>query len=169
MLKLSYRYAIAAIIMAGALFLLSPTLMPEDVNLPGASRISLGLDLKGGVQLTLGVDTEKAVQSALVNSGQVLRQKAREAGITVPIIPGIKPLSTVRHLTLLPQTFGCRIPWELEHEVLAHRDDAKAVRRIGTEWAIAQSRELKQAGVPVLHYYPMGKAENIIEIARTIF
>lgn len=43
------------------------------------------------------------------------------------------------------------------------------MRRIGTEWAIAQSRELKQAGVPVLHYYPMGKAENIIEIARTIF
>ena len=58
-MKLSFRYAIAAIVMAGALFLLSPTLMPEDVNLPGASRISLGLDLKGGVQLTLGVDTEK--------------------------------------------------------------------------------------------------------------
>ena len=96
-------------------------------------------------------------------------QRCRQAGITVPIIPGIKPLSTVRHLTLLPQTFGCHIPWELEREVLAHRDDAKAVRRIGTEWAIAQSRELKQAGVPVLHYYPMGKAENIIEIARTIF
>lgn len=82
-MKLSFRYAIAAIVMAGALFLLSPTLMPEDINLPGASRISLGLDLKGGVQLTLGVDTEKAVQSALINSGQVLRQKAREAGITV--------------------------------------------------------------------------------------
>ena len=82
-MNLSFRYAIAAIVMAGALFLLSPTLMPEDVNLPGASRISLGLDLKGGVQLTLGVDTEKAVQSALINSGQVLRQKAREAGITV--------------------------------------------------------------------------------------
>ena len=56
-MKLSFRYAIAAIVMAGALFLLSPTLMPEDINLPGASRISLGLDLKGGVQLTLGVDT----------------------------------------------------------------------------------------------------------------
>ena len=82
-MKLSFRYAIAAIVMAGALFLLSPTLMPEDINLPGASRISLGPDLKGGVQLTLGVDTEKAVQSALINSGQVLRQKAREAGITV--------------------------------------------------------------------------------------
>ena len=51
-MKLSFRYAIAAIVMAGALFLLSPTLMPEDVNLPGASRISLGLDLKGGVIYT---------------------------------------------------------------------------------------------------------------------
>ncbi len=57
--------------------------MPEDASFSGAPRINLGLDLKGGVQLTLGVDTDKAVQSALVNSGQMLRQKAREAGITV--------------------------------------------------------------------------------------
>lgn len=95
--------------------------------------------------------------------------RCREAGITVPIIPGIKPLSVLRHLQLLPETFGCRIPEELRREVLAHRDDKAAVRRIGTEWAIAQSRELKAAGVPVLHYYPMGKAENIIEIAKTVF
>ncbi len=87
----------------------------------------------------------------------------------MPIIPGIKPLATLRHLTLLPETFGCSIPEPLRREVLAHRDDKAAVRRIGTEWAIAQSRELKAAGVPVLHYYPMGKAENIIEIARTVF
>ncbi len=96
-------------------------------------------------------------------------RRCREAGITVPVIPGIKPLSTVRHLTLLPETFGCRIPEELRREVLAHQDDKAAVRRIGTEWAIAQSRELKAAGVPVLHYYPMGNAENIIEIAKTVF
>lgn len=95
--------------------------------------------------------------------------RCRAAGIGVPIIPGIKPLSTVRHLELLPRTFGCRIPEELEREVAAHRDDKAAVRQIGTEWAIAQSRELIAAGVPVLHYYPMGKAENIIEIARTVF
>lgn len=95
--------------------------------------------------------------------------RCRAAGIGVPIIPGIKPLATVRHLELLPRTFGCRIPEELEREVLAHRDDKAAVRRIGTEWAIVQSRELIAAGVPVLHYYPMGKAENIIEIARTVF
>ena len=93
----------------------------------------------------------------------------REAGIAVPIIPGIKPLSTVRHLTLLPQTFGCHIPEELGREVLRHADDPKAVREIGTEWAVAQSRELVEAGVPVLHYYPMGKADNIIKIAKAIF
>ena len=96
-------------------------------------------------------------------------RRCREIGITVPIIPGIKPLSTLRHLTLLPETFGCRIPEALECEVLAHREDKAAIRQIGTEWAIAQSRELKAAGVPVLHYYPMGKAENIIEIAKTVF
>ncbi len=96
-------------------------------------------------------------------------RRCREAGITVPIIPGIKPLATVRHLTLLPATFGCRMPEELEREVLAHREDKAAVRQIGTEWAIAQSRELIRAGIPILHYYPMGKAENIIQIAKTLF
>ena len=96
-------------------------------------------------------------------------ERCRKAGITVPIIPGIKPLSTVRHLTLLPQTFGCHIPEELGREVLRHKDDPKAVREIGTEWAVAQSRELVEAGVPVLHYYPMGKADNIIKIAKAIF
>ena len=96
-------------------------------------------------------------------------RRCREAGIGVPIIPGIKPLATVRHLSLLPATFGCRIPDDLRREVEAHADDKAAVRQIGTEWAIAQSRELKAAGVPVLHYYPMGKAENIVEIAKTVF
>lgn len=95
--------------------------------------------------------------------------RCRAIGITVPIIPGIKPLSTVRHLELLPRTFGCHIPEELAGEVRAHADDKVAVRQIGTEWAIAQSRELKAAGIPVLHYYPMGKAENIIQIAKAIF
>jgi len=96
-------------------------------------------------------------------------KRCRAAGIGVPVIPGIKPLSTVRHLTLLPETFGCHLPEELVREVESHADDAKAVRQIGTEWAIMQSRELKQAGIPVLHYYPMGKADNIIRIARELF
>ena len=95
--------------------------------------------------------------------------RCRAIGITVPIIPGIKPLATVRHLELLPRTFGCHMPEELVREVEAHADDKAAVRQIGTEWAIAQSRELKAARIPVLHYYPMGKAENIIQIAKAIF
>lgn len=53
--------------------------------------------------------------------------------------------------------------------MLRHKDDPKAVREVGTEWAVAQSRELVEAGVPVLHYYPMGKADNIIKIAKAIF
>ena len=75
-------------------------------------------------------------------------RRCREAGITVPIIPGIKPLSTVRHLTLLPQTFGCHIPEELGREVLRHKDDPKAVREIGTEWAVAQSRSWSKRASP---------------------
>lgn len=96
-------------------------------------------------------------------------ERCRAIGITVPIIPGIKPLSTVRHLELLPATFGCHMPEELVREVRAHAEDKTAVREIGTEWAIAQSRELMAAGVPVLHYYSMGKAENIEKIAKAIF
>jgi methylenetetrahydrofolate reductase (NAD(P)H) len=96
-------------------------------------------------------------------------RRCREAGIAVPIIPGIKPLSTFRQLTLLPETFGCSIPTALENEVRRHKEDPKAIREIGTEWAISQSRELIAAGVPVLHYYPMGKADNVIKIAKAIF
>ncbi len=96
-------------------------------------------------------------------------KRCRAMGITVPIIPGLKPLSTLKHLTLLPRTFGCHIPEELSREVLAHAEDKAAIRQIGTEWAIAQSRELMAAGAPVLHYYSMGKAENIEKIAKEIF
>ena len=87
-MKLSFRYAIAAIVMAGALFLLSPTLMPEDVNLPGASRISLGLDLTGGVQLTLGVDTEKAVGPHSSTAGKGFARR--------PVRPGSPSLAPAR-------------------------------------------------------------------------
>ncbi len=95
--------------------------------------------------------------------------RCRAIGITVPIIPGIKPLATLKHLTLLPATFHCHIPEALQREVLAHSEDKAAIREIGTEWAVAQCRELMTAGVPVLHFYSMGKAENIEKIAKTIF
>ena len=93
-------------------------------------------------------------------------RRCREAGITVPIIPGIKPLSTLRHLEILPETFGVKLPEELVREVKAHPD---GVREVGTEWAIAQSRELMAAGVPVLHYYTMSRTTNIQKIVKAVF
>jgi methylenetetrahydrofolate reductase (NADPH) len=95
-------------------------------------------------------------------------EAARDMGITVPIIPGLKPIAVKRHLQLLPQVFRIDIPQDLIDAV----DDCKnnsEVRRIGVEWAIEQSKELKAAGVPVLHYYSMGKSDNIRAIAKEVF
>lgn len=93
---------------------------------------------------------------------------AKKAGIHVPIIPGIKPIAVKRHLQLLPQVFKIDLPEDLITEVEKCKDN-KAVRQVGVEYAIAQSKELLDAGVPVLHYYSMGKSDNIKAIAKAIF
>jgi len=93
---------------------------------------------------------------------------AREIGINVPIIPGIKPIAIKRHLQLLPQVFRIDLPQDLIDAVDSCETN-KAVRQVGVEWTIQQSRELKEAGVPVLHYYSMGKSDNIEAIARQLF
>ena len=94
--------------------------------------------------------------------------QARDMGIDVPIIPGIKPIAVKRHLQLLPQVFRTELPEPLIEAVEACRDNQQ-VREVGIEWAIEQSRELKAAGVPVLHFYSMGKSDNIKTIAEAIF
>ncbi len=93
---------------------------------------------------------------------------ARETGIEVPIIPGIKPIAIKKHLQLLPQVFRIDLPQDLIDAVEACKDN-KAVRQVGIEWAIEQSKGLKAAGVPVLHYYSMGKSTNIKAIAEAVF
>ncbi len=93
----------------------------------------------------------------------------RKAGITVPIIPGLKPFSTLRQLTLLPETFSITIPDALRLEVEKQKDNPQAIREIGIEWAIAQSRELIAAKVPVLHFYTMSNTSNVEKIATSIF
>lgn len=95
-------------------------------------------------------------------------KKAREIGITVPIIPGIKPIAVKRHLQLLPQVFKIDLPDNLI-EAVGKCKDNKAVRQVGIEFAIQQSKELKEAGVPFLHYYSMGKSDNIHAIASELF
>ncbi len=95
-------------------------------------------------------------------------ENARKMGINVPIIPGLKPIAVKRHLKLLPQVFRIDLPQELIDAIDDCKDN-KAVRQVGIEWAIQQSKELKAKGVPVLHYYSMGKSDNIHAIAKGVF
>ncbi|MCB0459375.1 MAG: methylenetetrahydrofolate reductase [NAD(P)H] [Flavobacteriaceae bacterium] len=95
-------------------------------------------------------------------------EKARDMGITVPIIPGIKPVAVKRHLQILPQVFKIDLPEELIHEVEKCKNNNE-VRQVGIDWCIEQSKELLRAEVPVLHYYSMGKSDNIKDIAKAVF
>ncbi|MBT8384999.1 MAG: methylenetetrahydrofolate reductase [NAD(P)H] [Bacteroidia bacterium] len=95
-------------------------------------------------------------------------EKARQAGIDVPIFPGIKPVAVKRHLQLLPQVFKIDLPEDLVQAIEKCKDN-KQVREVGIAWCIEQSKELMAAGVPVLHYYSMGKSDNIKAIAKAIF
>ena len=94
--------------------------------------------------------------------------KCRAAGITVPIIPGLKPIATKKQLNLIPHRFSLELPDDLIMAVVKAKDN-DAVKEIGIEWCAQQSKELVAAGIPVLHYYSMGKAANIKAIAKTIF
>jgi methylenetetrahydrofolate reductase (NADPH) len=89
-------------------------------------------------------------------------------GITIPIIPGLKPITTRKQLTVLPKIFHIDMPEDLVLAVEKCKDD-KAVKQVGIEWAIQQSKELKAAKVPVLHYYTMGVSEVTKAIASQVF
>ena len=94
--------------------------------------------------------------------------KCRAAGITAPIIPGLKPIATKKQLNLIPHRFSVELPDDLIMAVVKAKDN-DAVKQIGIEWCTQQSKELVAAGIPVLHYYSMGKAENVKAIAKEIF
>lgn len=94
--------------------------------------------------------------------------KCRAAGITVPIIPGLKPIATKKQLNLIPHRFKVDLPDDLIMEVVKAKDN-DAVKKIGIEWCIEQSKGLVKAGIPVLHYYSMGKSDNVKEIASNVF
>ncbi|HEU5289277.1 MAG TPA: methylenetetrahydrofolate reductase [NAD(P)H] [Cyclobacteriaceae bacterium] len=94
--------------------------------------------------------------------------RCREAGITVPIIPGIKPITTKTQSSVLPTIFYIDIPEELGDEVEKCKNNAE-VKELGIEWAVKQSKELMKAGVPTLHFYSMGKSDPIYRIAKELF
>jgi len=94
--------------------------------------------------------------------------KCREAGINVPIIPGIKPLTAKAQLNVLPKTFYIDLPEALVDEAEKCKDN-NALKEVGIEWCIQQSKELIKAGVPTLHFYSMGKSDPIYRIAKALF
>jgi methylenetetrahydrofolate reductase (NADPH) len=94
--------------------------------------------------------------------------RCREAGINVPIIPGLKPITTKSQVSILPTTFHIDIPEDLADAVEKCADNA-AVKEVGIEWAIAQSKELIKRGAPTLHFYSMGKSDPIYRIAKELF
>jgi methylenetetrahydrofolate reductase (NADPH) len=92
----------------------------------------------------------------------------RSIGINVPIIPGLKPITNKKQLTILPNIFYVDIPTDLSTAMLAATTD-EACEQVGTEWLIQQSKELKAAGVPVLHYYTLGKPKVVKDVCKSIF
>ena len=95
-------------------------------------------------------------------------EKCRDEGITVPIIPGLKPIATKKQLNQIPHRFSVDIPDDLIMAVVKCKDNV-AVRQVGVEWCIEQSKELIKAKIPVLHYYSMGKSTNIKAVAKAVF
>lgn len=95
-------------------------------------------------------------------------KSCRENGIDVPIIPGLKPLTTRKQATILPKTFKIDLPDDLLEEIEKCDSDAK-VKEAGIEWCINQSKELMAFGVPCLHYYTMGSPEITRRIASKVF
>jgi methylenetetrahydrofolate reductase (NADPH) len=95
-------------------------------------------------------------------------ERCRAAGITVPIIPGLKPLTSLTQQALLPKTFHIDLPMDLAVELrrCQSSDDVKA---LGVEWAIGQARELKAAGVPSIHFYSMNAAASVEAIAKAVY
>ncbi len=95
-------------------------------------------------------------------------ERVREAGITVPVIPGLKPISSQRQIDLLPRSFHIDIPQPLVSE-LSKAKSADAAYQTGIEWAIQQSRDLLAHGVPAIHYYTMAKTDNVRQIVKAVF
>jgi methylenetetrahydrofolate reductase (NADPH) len=96
------------------------------------------------------------------------RDECRKAGITVPIIPGIKPISALNDIKLLPQTFHIDLPNDLFSAVRKCKTDSDA-REAGIEWTVMQSRELLKMGVPGIHYYTLGRSDNVARIVKASF
>ncbi|HET6542939.1 MAG TPA: methylenetetrahydrofolate reductase [NAD(P)H] [Chryseolinea sp.] len=133
------------------------------------SAPNLKADLKY-LKLKVDLGAEYIVTQMFFNNQKYFEfvDECRKAGINVPIIPGIKPLTGKGQLTILPKAFHIDIPEELSEEVEKCKDNT-AAKEIGIEWCIKQSKELIKHNVPTLHFYSMGKSDPIYRIAKELF
>ena len=133
------------------------------------SAPNLKTDLKY-LKLKVDLGAEYIVTQMFFNNQKYFEfvEECRKAGITVPIIPGIKPLTGKGQLTILPKTFHIDIPEELSEAVEKCKDN-NAVKEVGIEWCVKQSKELIKHNVPTLHFYSMGKSDPIYRIAKELF
>ena len=95
-------------------------------------------------------------------------RKAREMGITIPIVPGIKPLAKFSQLTIVPKSFHCDLPEALYREAAKCKTDEE-MKQVGIEWATAQCKELLAKGAPNLHFYTLSAVDSICQIAKNIY
>ena len=95
-------------------------------------------------------------------------KRARESGINVPIIPGIKPLAKLSQLTVVPKTFRCDLPEPLYREAIKCKTDEE-IKQLGIEWCVEQCKELMKNGAPSIHFYTVSAVESICQIARRIY
>lgn len=95
-------------------------------------------------------------------------ERARQIGINIPIIPGIKPLAKLSQLTMVPKTFHCDLPEELYHEAIKCQSDEE-IKQVGIEWGVQQCRQLMQHNVQSIHFYTVSAVDSIAQIAKQIY
>jgi len=150
--------------------------MDEDIKNGGKTKFCAGIagyPEKHFEAPNLEIDLKMLKQKADAGAGYIMTQMffdnqkffdfvkaCRDLGITIPIIPGLKPITNKKQLSVLPRIFHVDIPTDLSNAIMKAKTDAEC-EQIGTEWLIQQSKELKAFGVPVLHYYTLGKPKVI--------
>ena len=95
-------------------------------------------------------------------------EKARQRGINIPIIPGLKPLAKLSQLSIIPKTFHCDLPSDLYAEAVKCKTDDE-IKQVGIEWCVKQCKELMQKGAPSLHFYTVSAVDSIAQIAKQIY
>ena len=155
----------------------------EDIKNGGKTKFCAGIagyPEKHFEAPNLEIDLKMLKQKADAGAGYIMTQMffdnqkffdfvkaCRDLGITIPIIPGLIPITNKKQLSVLPRIFHVDIPTDLSNAIMKAKTDAEC-EQIGTEWLIQQSKELKAFGVPVLHYYTLGKPKVIWNTVKEV-